>query len=93
MENVSIDTMNHLEQCFKTASQFGYEYIAIKINMEGFPEPEVIINREDNFDSKLNYYRNTYDENLRHKHAQGIKIVDAVYGSDFDSIQQKLLHN
>jgi len=50
-------TMANLERCFESAKEEGYSYVAVKIKMEGFKEPEVIINPFGNFDKKLEYYK------------------------------------
>lgn len=43
-------TMINLERCFESAKEQGYPYAGVKIKMEGFEEPEVIINPIANFD-------------------------------------------
>ncbi len=68
--------MIELEEIFEDAKE-NYYYVAVVIEMEGFPQPELIINTEDNFESKLEYYKKTYDENCNHKFAKGISIVGA----------------
>lgn len=49
--------------------------IGIVIEMPAFKSPEIIFNPPENLQKKLEYYENTYDENLNHKHAEGIKII------------------
>lgn len=84
--------MDALVKTFEEAKQYPGFYVAIKVSMDGFPEDEVIINRYENIDSKLEYYRNTYDQDLNHKYAKGIKITDFTYGESFDVIEYELLH-
>lgn len=89
-------TINHLsienlEKNFYEASKQGARYIGILVEMDGFNKPEVIINESDNFSDKLKYYKNTYDEKLRHKHAKGITIVGLTYGDKFEDIEHDLL--
>ena len=74
-------------QIFREAQQLKQAFVAVKIEMDGFPKPEVIINESVNIESKLDYYIKTYDENLKHKFAPGIRIVDFTYGETFDEIQ------
>lgn len=50
---------------------------ALYITIPGCEKPELIINQRENFEFKLDYYAKTYDDNLEHKHAKGIKIVGA----------------
>lgn len=52
--------------------------IELFIDMPGFEQPELIINPPANIENKLVYYKATYDENLEHKHAKGIRIVGTV---------------
>lgn len=51
------------------------EPLSLLIEMPGFQKPEMITNPVENLEKKLEYYKKTYDENLEHKHAKGIKIV------------------
>jgi wobble nucleotide-excising tRNase len=83
-------TMENLEICFKNAKGLNQKFVAVKIEMEGFPEAEIIVNPIDNADSKLAYYKNTYDEELNHKFAKGIKIVGFTFGDDMGEIEEDL---
>jgi len=82
--------MANLENCFNQAQVKGAAFVGVKIEMGGFPEPEVIINGRENIESKLEYYKKTYNENLEHNHAPGIKIVAFTYGENFTDIQEDL---
>lgn len=84
-------TINNLENCFHSASQNEKKYVGVLIEMPGFEKPEIIINPSDNFEKKIDYYRNTYDENLNHKHAPGIKIVGFTYGDNFDDLEKDMV--
>lgn len=87
MEELKMNlTMNHLENNFEMAIQTGAKYVAVLVEMEGFPESEVIINERANFETKLAYYQKTYDGNLQHKYAKGIAIVGFTYGDSFQDI-------
>lgn len=89
--NKSNLTMSNLEKCFYEASHQDKKYVGVLIEMKGFPKPEVIINENANFDSKFDYYKKTYDENLDHKHAGGIiKIIGFTYGDSFEDIEKEL---
>ena len=68
-------TKETLINTFQTAKEQDIRYVGVLIEMEGFPKPELIINRKENFDAKLEYYLNTYDENLVHKFAKKIRII------------------
>jgi hypothetical protein len=56
-------------------------------NAEGL---EVIINDKANFKYKLEYYQTTYNNDLSHKHVQGLKIIGFTYGNSFDDIDKDL---
>lgn len=71
-------TMNDLELMVNRAVKLD-ESLGLFIEMPGFPEPELIVNPVANLEKKLEYWKNTYDDNLEHKHAKGIKIVGCVF--------------
>lgn len=79
-------TMDVLEAAFADAKNVESNFVAVKIQMDGFPEAEIIVNPFENIDSKLEYYKKTYDENCNHKFAPGIKIVDVAFGCDWETI-------
>lgn len=85
--------MQDLINIFDTAKLYGAIYIGLAIRMEGFEMDEVIINRWENFDSKLEYIKNTYDENLNHKFAKGVRIVGFTFADCFDHIEETLIYN
>lgn len=64
------------------------KYIAVRIHMDGFPKDEIIINPIQNAKDKLEYYKNTYDDNLVHKHSPIIRIVDFMYSDCFDEFDK-----
>jgi len=49
--------------------------LGLFIEMPGFEMPEIIVNPPENLDKKLEYYKATYNENLEHKNAKGIRII------------------
>ncbi|PEA10163.1 hypothetical protein CN425_22885 [Bacillus cereus] len=83
-------TLEGLEQCFNEAASEGAEYVAVQIEMDGFPSDEIIINDNDNITSKLAYYKKTYNEELEHRYAPGIRIVGFAHGYSFLNIEHKL---
>lgn len=84
-------TMEYLENCFKRALQLNMKYVAIALEMKGFEGREVIVNPTENFMTKLEYYKSTYDDKLNHKFAKGIKIVGFTFGNSFGSIEDDLI--
>jgi hypothetical protein len=65
-----------LNKLFNQAIEHNYDYIGVVVEMNGFPSPELIINSRANFEKKLEYYNNAYDDDLVLKSFNGIKIID-----------------
>lgn len=84
-------TLENLKTCFQAANLENAKYVGIKIEMEGFPKAEIIINERDNFEKKINYYINAYNEDLTLKTFNGIKIVGFTYGNNFKEIEKDLI--
>lgn len=70
----NLNSMSELEKIIKTAINAKVS-LSLFIAMPGFPEPEIITNPAINLEKKLEYYKSTYDENLEHKYAKGVKII------------------
>ncbi|PFI94848.1 hypothetical protein COI88_29575 [Bacillus cereus] len=83
-------TLEELEKCFNEAVNEEAEYVAVQIEMDGFPSDEVIINDKHNIDSKLAYYKKTHNEDLEHRYTPGIRIVGFAYGYSFSVILREL---
>lgn len=83
-------TIQYLVNMFGEARSLGANFIGVKIQMEGFEEPEVIINPSENFYTKLEYYKRAYNDDLTLKAFNGIKIIDVAYGEDYLEIQEML---
>lgn len=75
---MELRNMNDLETIVNRAIELD-EPLGLFIEMPGFPKPELITNPVANLEKKFEYWKNTYDENLEHKHAKGIKIVDYIF--------------
>lgn len=83
-------TMQNLKYCFAEAKKLNYNYVAVKIDMQGFEKPEVIINEKANFDKKLEYYEKAYDDNLVLKSFNGIRIVGFTFADVYEDIESDL---
>lgn len=79
-------TMEEMIEIFEDAKEFNSNYVAVKVEMDGFDKPEIIINEKENIDSKLEYYKKAYNDDLTHKHSLGIRIVNYSYGNTFEDI-------
>ncbi len=51
--------------------------ICVVLRLPDTPADELIINPPDNFEKKLDYYKNVYDENLINKNNSEIRIINA----------------
>ncbi|GAA0102443.1 hypothetical protein UT300012_31580 [Paraclostridium bifermentans] len=65
-------------------------YFGISVTVPGCDKPEVIINHPRNLNSKLEYYKNAYDNICRLKVKNEIRIVKYAYGKKFNEIQREL---
>lgn len=83
--------INNLEKCFYEASHKGSKYVGVKIQIEGFPKAEIIINENKNFDMKFAYYKGAYNNDLTLKANPGIQIVGFTYGDSFEEIEKDLI--
>lgn len=82
--------MTELTQLFNEAIEAKAKYVAVRIQMEDFPEDEIIINPNENIVGKLAYYEKTYDENCVHKFSPTIKITGAGYSNYATEILHKV---
>lgn len=79
---------------FKKIAASGREqsktYMAVKIITEGNPAPEIIVNTEENFDAKLAYYAQAYDDDLElisaKKAGKSIKISDVLMTNNLNDL-------
>ena len=84
--------MENLIKCFETAIMEKYRYVGVRIKMSEFEEYEVIINPRANFEKKLDYYKNAYNDNLTLKNAPNkIQIVGFTFGNTCKNISDDLL--
>jgi hypothetical protein len=85
-------TLTGLTNCFELAKEINANYVGVKIEMQGFDKPEIIINPTTNFDAKLEYYKKAYNEDLTLKTFNGIRIVGFTYGETYSDIEYELLY-
>lgn len=84
-------TISHLINCFNGAKENNAKYVAVKIEMQGFEKPEIIINKKENFDTKLEYYKKAYNDDLTLKTFNGIKIIGFTFANCFEGIEKDLV--
>lgn len=56
--------------------------VCVEVIVPGQEDTEYIVNKNKGIDNKLDYYFQTYDDNLVHKHNEAIRIVNA-FAIDF----------
>lgn len=83
--------LGELEICFFNAKLSNKKYVGVKIEMPGFEDCEVIINPASNFDEKVKYYKNAYNEDLTLKAFDKIKIVGFTSGDSYEEIENNLV--
>lgn len=84
-------TLEELIYSFQRAKEIHQRYVFIMLEMEGFPDIEIIINPIENADTKLDYYKKTYDENLNHKYAKGIRIISFGFSNTLEEIEENYI--
>lgn len=72
-------TMKDLINIFEEAIENEANVLVVELEIDGYEDSEFIITPEDNFKNKLEFYKNTYDDNLCHKMDKRIKIYDISY--------------
>jgi hypothetical protein len=85
-------TMTEIEEVFEIAKEEGSTHVAVEIEMEGFPANELILNPSENIDTKLAYYKKTYDENGNHRFAPGIRIVSVYHGTYYMGDEDEVIN-
>lgn len=65
-------------------------FMVVKIETEGNPGPEIIINPAENFDQKIRYYDKAYNDNMELIKAKEagklIKITDVLMTSNLNDL-------
>lgn len=66
------------------------KFMVVKIETEGNPGPEIIINPSENFDMKTKYYLEAYNEDMELIKAKEvgktIKIIDALMTNNLNDL-------
>lgn len=83
-----LNSMRELEFLTKESIRKERKFMGVVIDMgEEFPKNELIINVRANFRVKLDYYKKTYDENLKHKYASKIRIIAYIDGNNLEDFE------
>lgn len=79
-----------LNEIFEEGRNRGRNYVAVRVETEGNPYPEVIINGAENFDAKQKYYNKAYDEDLvlisAKEKGKIIRITDVLMTSNLNDL-------
>lgn len=66
------------------------KFMIVKIETEGNPGPEIIVNPSENFGAKLNYYDKAYNDDMELISAKNagklIRIADVLMTSNFNDL-------
>ena len=76
-------TKEHLIKTFEEAKA-NNQSVCVEVTIPGQNDTEYIINKNASIDNKLEYYLNTYDDNLEHNRNNEVRIVSA-YAIDFET--------
>lgn len=66
--------------------EMGYEYFAVMVESPDSPKPEFIANKMVNLDFKLEYYDRAYDDEMKLKSFDKIKITDVLGFNSYSEI-------
>jgi hypothetical protein len=80
--------MQKMQECFEEALLHKGAWIGIAVQHENHAGPELILNPYENIKEKKEYYKGTYDLNLKHYFSSKISIVGWGY-----SIRKEELFN
>lgn len=79
-----------LKEVFRDAHDRRRTFIAVKIETEGNPAPEVILIRSESFSAKEKYYNRAYTDDLELISAKNagttVRIVDALATSNLSEL-------
>lgn len=81
-----------LMECFDVAIKYHQEFMAVKIKTPN-KKMEVILFGRDNFDDKRDYYDRCYDESLKLKRNNKVKIVEFCCSNSLEEIELELFND
>lgn len=83
-------TLTDLENVFNQAIGLGAKYIGVKIKYPNMKEHLVKIHYNSDFETELECYKNTHNEDLTYVVCEDIKIIAFEYGETFAELQDWL---
>ena len=79
-----------LIDCFNEGLENDCQMIGVLVDIKNYDYSELIVNNRQNIKKKLEYYKETYDKNLSHRHADNICITDFAYARNPRELFKKL---
>lgn len=90
VSEVSMTAFELMEEQIKRADDEGINYFGVAVKIPGNLNNELIINHIGEYQTKLQYYKETYDEDLRHRSIEGLRITHTAVGKTVASVASKL---
>lgn len=81
------DSLQGLVELFQCESAKAHNYMGVAVQIENAEAPEIIIISKVNFESKVAYYQNAYNENLQLKANPKICIIGYSLALCFDDLE------
>ncbi len=79
-----------LVNMFISAMENDYNYIAVYVKVKNSKSFEIIINKKSNFKSKLQYYVDAYDDDLKLKTCNDIQILNVKKINSFSELDKTI---
>ena len=80
-------TKENLRLAMEAAVEEDSAVFAVLVLIPGQEYPEVIINLNPSFENKFKYYEATYDDELNHVAASGVKIIGFTHADSLNEVQ------
>ncbi|QZA69000.1 hypothetical protein 278BB001_53 [Bacillus phage 278BB001] len=90
VSETSMTSLELMEDQITKAYNEGFNFFGVAVRIPGSMNNELIINHIGEYGAKLQYYKETYDENLHHKYVEGLRITHTAVGRTVDSVANKL---
>lgn len=82
--------MDTFETLLQNALKNETPWMYVLMQMPNTDDEEIIVNPITNFEAKLEYYKNQYDEEMCHKYVEGLRIVGFGFVESLDEIEKAL---
>ena len=79
----------NLELCFNGAKENNSKYVGVLIKTPD--SKKVVICDKNDFDHELQFYKDSYTDDLKHKHAEGLEIIGFTFGNSYSVLEYDLI--